>query len=810
MTVPPTIAKDSVPAGFRGVTSAATRSLLLAIGALGVSCVATQLVLMREMLCVFAGNELVLGIVLGNWLFLMGAGAWLGRWAGRLKDRLGSYLWFQIWIAVAPIAQLLAVRSLRLVVFPPDAAIGVHGTVISSFVILLPYCVPAGFLLTLACGVLPEKIGETGAGQVYVADSIGSILGGVLASLLLLWLAESSVVLVVAGLLNLTFASAIAWKNGRRWMLVAAGGAGLLWYLPMFHWGADRVDLELLHASETVLFHGNSPYGQLVITSGNHQTNFIQNGLPVLSTHNTEQVEEAVHYAMAQRPEAQRVLLIGGGVAGTAKELLKYRAEVTYVELDPLFLELGRRFSPQNLDDPRIGIVNTDGRRFVQRTPEHFDAIIVDLADPITAQLNRFHTAEFFAEARRALAAKGVLALAAGRYENYVSPELARVLATAQRTLRSVFTNVVMVPGGRVFFLASDGALGLDIAERLARAQISTRFVNRHYLDGMLTPDRLADLERAVAQPAALNRDFNPVLYFHCLRHWASQFESRAGVVWIALGLALLAYVVRLRGAAAAVFAGGFAAASLEVVLLLGFQALCGSLYYQLGIIVTVFMAGLAAGAAWANRRDATNSERQNHRNRSAEFIPLQPPTLHEPGTVPAATGSRGVKPNELRAPDSSSCSTTLTDGSAESVSASNRSASIASRRLSSRGVLISLALGVALFAVLLPLALKGLSQARLAVSSDLPIQAGIGWLTFALAALVGAQFPVANRVAGSSLSAAASRIYTADFIGASVGALLASAWLIPVLGVTMMCWLAAGLNLLGAAAVWLRRANQM
>ena len=47
---------------------------------------------------------------------------------------------------------------------------------------------------------------------------------------------------------------------------------------------------------------------------------------------------------------------------------------------------------------------------------------------------------------------------------------------------------------------------------------------------------------------------------------------------------------------------------------------------------------------------------------------------------------------------------------------------------------------------------------------------------------------------------------YTADFLGASLGALLASAWLIPVLGVTKMCWLAAALNLLGAVAVLLTR----
>ncbi len=730
---------------MRGLTSAATTLILLSVAALGVSCVATQLVLMREMLCVFAGNELVLGIVLGNWLLLMGAGAWLGRRAERLTNRVQVLIFLYTLIALLPVAVLFVVRCLRLVVFARGVAVSLNATILTSLLVLLPYCLAAGFLLTLACVVVAEAgVGLDVAGRVYVADCVGSIGGGVVFSALLVWVMNPFSLLAAVGFLNLGIALSLAWYWRPRGFvfLVAVAGSFLVWML--IH-TSELNSRQLEYASATILFQGNSPYGELVITRENRQTNFFQNGLPVLSTHNIERVEEAVHYAMAQRPDARRVLLVGGGVAGTAKELLKYRADVTCVELDPLFLELGRRFLPENLADPRIRVVNTDGRRFVQTTKEQFDVIIVDLADPVTAQLNRFHTAEFFAETKRVLATNGVLTLAVGRYENYVSPELARVLATAHRTLHGAFANVVMLPGGRVFFLASDGELGLDIAERLDRAQVETHFVNRHYLDAMLTPDRLADLARAVSLPAKLNRDFNPTLYFHCLRHWASQFESRARVVWIALGLALLAYVVRLRGAAAAVFAGGFAASSLEVVLLLGFQALCGSVYYQLGIIVTVFMAGLAVGAAWANRRNATNAER---------------------------------------------------------ISGSVSSASFASRRLTSRGLLLVLALALAAFAALLPLVLKLLSGATLLGGSAITIQVAIGFLTFTLAALVGAEFPVANRLDGSSAGPAASRVYTADFLGASVGALLASAWLIPLLGVTKMCWLVAGLNLLGAAAV--------
>ena len=164
------------------------------------------------------------------------------------------------------------------------------------------------------------------------------------------------------------------------------------------------------------------------------------------------------------------------------------------------------------------------------------------------------------------------------------------------------FRNVLAIPGSRVFFLASDGPLYADIAPRLEQRQIPTQLVKRHYLAAMLTPDRMAALTNAMAQPAAMNRDFSPVLYYYHLRHWMSQFDVRFGLMEAGLLVLLGFYVVRLRGGAFVLFASGFAASTLEVVLLLAFQVLCGSVYHQVGVIVTVFMAGLALGAFVMNR----------------------------------------------------------------------------------------------------------------------------------------------------------------------------------------------------------------
>ncbi len=701
----------------------AHRLFLAAVGGIGAAAVMTQLVLMRELLGAFSGNELIFGLSLGSWLLLTGAGAWLARGAQRLDSPEHVFGWGQIGIALLPLAEVVAVRVLRDVVFARGAAVGVIETVLGCLALLAPYCLLSGAMLTLACAWLAQRGDRAGAGRVYVADTLGSIAGGALFCFALVPWFDHFALLAFPALLNLTLAGLLAWRARRRVLLGTAALAAVALGTVALTANVDELTTHWQHAGE-VVFRANSPYGRLVVTRAAGQLTFFENGVPVVFSDNSAHIEETVHYAMSQRPGAQRVLLLSGGVAGAAREVLRYGVrEVTVVELDPRMIEAGHRLLPGHLDDPRLRLVATDGRRFVQRTAARFDVVLLDLPDPSTFQLNRFYTAEFFASVKRILTPGGVLGFGLGRYENYVSPELARLLASAQRTARSVFAQVRMIPGGRVYFLAADGPLDLDIAARLEQRGLATQFVNRHYLAAALTGDRLADLDRAVAQPAELNTDFNPVLYYYSLRHWLSQFALPSGLLGAALVVALAVYLVRLPAVPRVLFASGFAASALEVVLLLGFQMFYGSLYQQVGLVVTVFMAGLAIGAWRAAGR---------------------------PVVVSAGRG------------------------------------------------LAWLALAVAAFAALLPLVLP-----RLSGLGDIAGQGAMLLITFLLAAVVGAQFPLAAAASPGEATRVAARLFSADLTGAALGALLVSAWLIPVAGITMVCLLTAGLNLAAAGLAW-------
>jgi spermidine synthase len=484
-------------------------------------------------------------------------------------------------------------------------------------------------------------------------------------------------------------------------------------------------------APQNVVFHGDSPYGRLVVTESAGQYTFFQNGVPFLSTGDVLAVEEAAHYALCQRPEATRVLLLSGGVSGTAKEVLKWGvADVDYVELDPLVLAAGRRFSPESLDDPRIHVHAADGREFVKRAEPGYDAILVNVPSPTTSQLNRYYTREFFAEAKRALAPGGVLAVSLGRYENYVPEELARLFSVLHSTLKTSFARVLLIPGGRTYFLASDGEITLEMAERLEERHVETLAFNKYYLREALRPGRMENLASALDPRAPVNSDFNPVLYYFHLLYWGLQFGTRFGLLAGGLCLLTVVFLWRIRAVPFAIFSAGFTASGLEVVLFLGFQVLHGSLYYQLGLLTAAFMVGLALGSWLMVRRAARG-------------------------------GRRGLA-----------------------------------------WVMDALAL----FALLVPAALLGLSRAEAPWATALSAYVAFPLLLLVLAALVGLAFPLAARTDFEGLAATAARLYWADFGGACLGALLVSAYLIPVAGVSAVCLLTAALDLLAAAVVWFSR----
>ncbi len=196
-----------------------------------------------------------------------------------------------------------------------------------------------------------------------------------------------------------------------------------------------------------------------VRATGHQRLRVFENGLfgRVLALDDVVQTTEGDHFIyhemLAHVPilahgAARRVLVLGGGDGGMAREVLRHDAVagLTMVELDPGVIEFSKAHLPAlsdgAFDDPRLELVIADGAGFVRDTASGFDVIIVDSTDPSPAAAEAptgpgaaLFTPEFYADCARALAPGGILVTQSGL------PFLDGTLQRTMRSFRALFAD---------------------------------------------------------------------------------------------------------------------------------------------------------------------------------------------------------------------------------------------------------------------------------------------------------------------------------------------------------------------------------
>ena len=588
---------------------------------LGFLAAAFQIYLLREFSAQFYGNELTFGLFLGSWLLWGGLGSLSRPGTGKepgLRRLSGLYglaiiLFFMSLVALRFSHSLMGILPAELTGLVPALGFALFLSLLLSF--------PLGHYFVLNAGLLGGDVS-----LVYLLESAGAAAAGLVVHFLLIprfsnWeggalIGAGAAVLILAGM-----------KPGRsRWLVAAAiVSAACLAALDLPSQKAAWKPLNLIEAEDT-------PYGKLQIIKTEEQVTLLDNGLTVFSQPDPGAAEESVHFALLQREDVRRILLIGGGASGGAAEALKYPdVRVDYVELDPAIIRLAEKHLAAAdfaaLESPRVRILYQDGRSFLEHTGERYDAIILDLPEPATAQINRYYTRQFFLEARKKLTPGGVLSFIVPSAENYISDAMAQFLGCLAGTLRDVFPDVLTVPGGNCVFLASESPLTIDpgrLSAAIVRLGLKNRFVSPEMLPARLNPLRVDYLAGKISVPSArINLDLLPVSYYFHSVLWAAQFRgfeakllqaaSRIPSGWLldaplavfALGLASLA--LRSKRSTARflvpIAVMGFTSIVVELVVFIAFQANFGYVYGKISLLLALFMAGLAIGSILARRR---------------------------------------------------------------------------------------------------------------------------------------------------------------------------------------------------------------
>ena len=288
-----------------------------------------------------------------------------------------------------------------------------------------------------------------------------------------------------------------------------------------------------------VISYKNSVYGNVTFLERADQWHLLSNGITIatLPTPDIAHNEDLTHLPFLFHPNPKNIFLLGGGMTGLIDEMLKYDVEsIDYAELDPLLIKTVLDFAPgPTISTLKSNLINThyvDGRYFLRVTDKKYDIIILNLPDPSTLVLNRFYTKEFFEICQSHLKKNGIFVFQIPGSSSYMNTSLAKLTSCLMNSVSEIFDYHRVIPFESTIVLTSNEP-GITDAEpellssRLQSYGLETRLFSDPYLRYKLDNKRLGWFENEIGKTpeVKLNTDLLPAALFYDLLFWNSSFS---------------------------------------------------------------------------------------------------------------------------------------------------------------------------------------------------------------------------------------------------------------------------------------------
>ncbi|MEM3430393.1 MAG: hypothetical protein QXI59_00275 [Candidatus Bathyarchaeia archaeon] len=725
--------------------------LILGLFLMGFTGSIFQILIVRELIVTFYGNELSLSLIFLNWMVMVAFGSIISTRMVKGESR-NHFAIAQILISILIPIQILFARGLRsLLGVEEGIVLGIIPTFYSSLLTIAPISILVGSQFILGCKLYAGD-GGVSIGKVYLYEASGAAAGGFTFAYILVHYTNPLEAASYLAILNLL--SALLIQGPARKSIL---GILTVILLTINVYALSSGYSSRLHEISTgwrwmgynIIDSQDSIYGNIAVTEIEGQYNFFNNGLLMFTSPDPDivSVEEAIHFPMLIHPTPRRVLIIGGGVGGLINEALKHPVEeIHYVEPDPLIIQIAERYESSKAHrDPKVKVEHVDARLFVKESEGGFDIIVMRLPPPSTLQLNRFYTEEFFKEVHRLMRRSGVFSLTLPSSEAYMSREMKRHNDCIHKTVGRVFASSIAIHGDQTVYLASPVNISYDthiLTDRFRMRALDTRLLNENYIkykQNLVTS--IIDLN----EDLKVNNDMKPIACYYNIVLWNVMYYPELGslfeaiserTLWLAvIGLSTLLVFISTgrRGrftetaVSAAVLTTGFAGMTLNITLIYAFQSLYGYIYHAIAILTTSFNLGLVLGASTMNR-----------------LLKRLKKPIH---------------------------------------------------------TLAKLESMICIYSIIILFTLIVLFQTShryaVIVFPILNVMTGL---------IVGVEFPLASAVSldlrGSRLERVAGRLYASDLLGACLGTVLAGVFLIPVLGIQQTCIGIFVLNLTSLALI--------
>lgn len=199
-----------------------------------------------------------------------------------------------------------------------------------------------------------------------------------------------------------------------------------------------------------IVYRGRTPFQDVVIadTESYGRCLFLDGMIQSAEADEYVYHEILVHPPLILQNNPRKVFIVGAGEGSTIREVLLYPSVelIEAADIDRDVVDLCKKYLPNHhqgaFDDKRVRVIFNDGKKVLVDSKERYDAIIIDLTDPLAGGPSYLlYTAQFYELVKEKLTREGGLSVQSGQADilNYT-----RSFSPIFNTLRKVF-------GDRVF-----------------------------------------------------------------------------------------------------------------------------------------------------------------------------------------------------------------------------------------------------------------------------------------------------------------------------------------------------------------------
>ena len=441
------------------------RFLYVLVFTVGISTLGAEIAAARLLAPFFGASTIVWANTIGVVLVALSVGYW---WGGRLGDRYPDVRRLcLVVLAAAALVTLVPFVAQPFFEVSVDALdeIEAGAFVGSLFGVLFLIAIPVAILGTVAPWAIRLAVPDVEhsgrvAGRLYAISTVGSLLGTMLAALLLIPFVGTQRTFVLFGLaLALVAAAGLGW----RYMAAPIAAAAVL-AIPvgtvkstdggevLFETDSEHQYIRVIEQDDgdRVLELNEGQAVHSMLREGSYLTGDVWDGYLVLPLAGLDGPPE-------------RIAILGNAAGTTARAYGEYFPATTIdgVEIDPELEEVGNRFFDMASNE-NLTVHSEDARPWLRRSEGGYDAIFVDAYRQPYIPFY-LATREFFELVRDRLAPGGVVVVNAGHPEG--NDDLEKVLG---RTLAEAFPTVIRDPiePTNTLLVASEAPLS---AEQLRR-----------------------------------------------------------------------------------------------------------------------------------------------------------------------------------------------------------------------------------------------------------------------------------------------------------------------------------------------------